>query len=124
MDILRINPDVLKVTPAINLKTGTYSLEGFVGNAQTATYRGAVIISKSGGVYHLNWQIGPVQNQRGIGILNEKVLSVSYVDETGENLNDVGVVSYTVINEGKLDGKWSSILSDKTAREVLTWISE
>lgn len=107
----------------IHLKEGVYALDGYGYDSNTISYLGSVRISKNGDVYQLEWEIG-TQQQRGVAILENGILSVGYMDVTAGNINDAGVVSYRVISDGKLDGKWSSILSNRTGREVLTWKGE
>lgn len=106
------------------LKTGTYKLEGYNGSLESSpSYVGEVDIIKTGEVYKIAWYIGSQQDQRGVGILESNTLSVGYVDLTGGAMQDMGVVSYLVVNSGKLEGKWSSVLGTETGREVLTWES-
>lgn len=109
------------IPPPPTLKTGIYKLEGF-NRADSAepNYLGKVSIQKTGKVYKLQWAIGDVQNQRGVGILSGSTLSVGYVDISGGDINDTGVVSYLLIENGKLEGEWSSVLSNQTGREILT----
>ncbi len=107
--------------PVAVLRTGSYALEGYGGSLSAQpSYRGEVFIAKTGEVYKLEWSIGG-QVQRGVGILEDNILSVGYVDLTGGDIQDAGVVSYRVVKEGKLEGKWSSILAQETGREILTW---
>ncbi len=103
------------------LKTGTYKLEGYNSSlASSPNYEGEVEISKNGERYELMWIIGQ-QDQRGVGLLENNVLSVGYTDITGGDIQDMGVVSYRVVNSGKLEGKWNSVSGTGTGREVLTW---
>jgi len=103
------------------LKTGIYKLEGYNSSlASNPSYEGEVEISKNGERYELVWIIGQ-QDQRGVGLLENNILSVGYTDITGGDIQDTGVVSYRVVNPGKLEGKWNSVLGTGTGREVLTW---
>lgn len=102
-----------------SLKTGVYVLEGYNVGDDKVDYVGSVAIEKAGEVYRLQWNIAG-QTQRGVGILDGNILSVGYIDVTGGNILDAGAVSYRILSEGKLDGKWSSVLGRRTGREVLT----
>ncbi len=105
----------------LTLKAGIYDLAGYnSATAQEPNYKGKVKIEKTGAVFKLQWDIGGRQDQRGVGILAGPVLSVGYVDITGGDIQDSGVVSFRLVGEGKLEGEWSSILSNQTGREVLT----
>ncbi len=106
------------------LKTGVYALEGYASSLSSSpNYRGTVTIVKTGEVYKLECQIGRGQIQRGVGILDGSILSVSYIDVTGGRIQDAGAVSYSLLSGGKLEGKWTSIVAQETGREVLTWQS-
>src|SRR3989338_5579169 len=98
---------------SFTLKTGVYSLEGYNAGSGSVDYKGEV--------YGIEWRIEPLQTQIGVGILSDSILSVGYLDASGQ---DLGVVSYRLLGEGKLDGKWASIEGRQTGREVLTWKSE
>lgn len=106
------------------LKTGLYSLDG---SNSKVRYKGTVQIEKGSGdsseYYLLKWTIGESEDQRGIGILDGNVLSVSYVDVTGGKYNDTGVVSYHLTEEGILKGKWVSAISNALlgGEEILTY---
>jgi hypothetical protein len=104
------------------LKEGLYALEGYNTGSASVNYLGSIRIAKTGEVYRLEWIIG-TQEQQGVGLLRGDVLSVSYVDTTGESLSDVGVVTYNIQGD-TLTGEWASFFSDRTGKEVLTYKSE
>ena len=107
----------------LSLKDGTYSLEGYNAGSYTANYFGTVKIERQGDVYKLQWSIGG-QEQRGVGILEDSILSVGYMDVTQGQTRDMGVVSYRLVGEGKLEGKWSSISASHAGKEVLEKVPE
>ena len=112
------------------LKPGIYKLEGYNSLNGGPSYQGQVYIRQgeddAKGFWLLQWGIGEGQDQRGLGILNNGVLSVGYFDATGGTINDSGVVSYTIIGDGKLEGKWASTMSSEwnAGLEKLTWESD
>lgn len=89
---------------------GVYKLTGKNRPGEVKAYTGKVAIEKvAGDVYRLAWFIGNTQAQRGVAILENDVLSVSYVDMSGQ---DFGAVSYRLKSDKKLEGKWTTIVSD------------
>lgn len=115
-----VSEESVLVPASTELRVGSYLLEGYVGSlSSTPDYGGEVYIEKTGEVYKLTWYIGK-QIQDGVGILEDDILSVGYIDGT---LGDAGVVSYRVVPNERLEGVWSSILGTNTGREILTWQS-
>jgi len=102
------------------LKTGIYELEGYNPGSNSINYRGKVEIQRNGNNYELNWYIGSAQRQYGIAIFANNVLSVSYVDASG---NEVGVVSYVLLDGNTFEGRWASFGSGNYGIEVLRWSS-
>lgn len=105
----------------VTVREGAYDL---VGSSPGATagefYQGTVFIRGYNGIYDLTWQIGD-QIQSGVGVANNGVLSVSYVDTSGEIINDIGVVSYRITSDG-LSGIWvSQFGGGAIGWESLTW---
>lgn len=103
------------------VKTGVYALEGYNPGSNTINYRGTVEIQKSGRVYELHWCIGSSQRQYGIAIFTNNILSVSFVDCSGQ---DAGVVSYQLMDGNTFEGQWASFGSEMNGREVLKWTHE
>ena len=103
------------------VRTGVYDLVGSAPGADTGEfYRGTVFIREYNGTYDLRWEIGD-QVQSGIGLVDNGVLSVSYMDTTGNTINDVGIVSYRITPEG-LEGIWiSQFGGGAIGYEWLTW---
>jgi len=102
--------------------TGTYDLVGSNSRGGRVAYRGQVIIEPFGQNYRVIWMIGSNQVQAGIGILDqdELTLSVAYSDM---NSNDVGVVSFGVVNDFELEGKWATMNSYSYGWENIIWVS-
>lgn len=88
---------------------GVYKLKGTNPDG-VKKYDGRVVIEKEGVNYRVTWFIGPNQNQGqvGIGILENNILSIGYMDLSGK---DYGVVSLKVLNKKTLKGKWTSMFS-------------
>ena len=124
-----LNTKVISLGSA--LKPGVYKIEGYFSALSfQPDYLGEVVIAKSGPVYILEsrWQDDEVK-LRGIGILEGDILSVGFADVTYRDILDIGVFSYRVIEEDKLEGRWSTFSASvwglrETGREVLTWQSE
>lgn len=108
------------ISHAQKLNEGTYSLEGYNAQSTSISYIGTINIKKDGDIYKLQWNIGE-QKQAGVAILEGGILSVGYMDTTVGGDQDMGVVSYRVLDNGNLEGKWCSLSSNHTGKEVLTW---
>jgi hypothetical protein len=106
---------------ASSLKTGTYQLEGSNDESGNINYHGKVIVKSSGELYELRWIIGRNQMQIGTAILEGDVLSVNYYDLKSHSF---GVVSYRIISENILEGKWAGFRCSRYGREFLTFESE
>jgi hypothetical protein len=102
------------------IRTGTYELLGSNSDTGNVNYRGYVSITARGDNYDLAWVIGSKQVQIGTGILMNDVLSVCYCDITKEKM---GVVSFKIISNGELWGKWAPIGSSSYGIESLNWVS-
>lgn len=103
---------------ALQLKAGTYELVGSNNTSGDVHYRGEVTITPQGNNYGLKWNIGSSQTQVGVGILHNDVLSVAYFDSSG---NAFGVVSFHLISNTELEGKWSPMFGTSFGREHLLW---
>ena len=108
-----------------SIREGIYSLSG--RGAMRSTYSGTITIMKRAGVsnvYDLAWNVGAGQQQIGVGILENGVLSVGYVDVTGGATNDAGSVAYVVADNSHMQGTWISMQADsEVGTEDLTWLS-
>jgi hypothetical protein len=106
-----------------DVRDGIYSLVGR-GTSQLTSYTGTVEIRRrTGNVYDLTWRIGGTQEQWGVGIFREGILSVGYYDQTGGSVQDAGVVSF-VVQRGYLEGEWTSLQGGGTGIEQLEWLSQ
>ena len=105
----------------ISLRPGVYSLEGYNGMQDAKPYLGVVTIVQTGETYQLQWKVGRVQTQKGIGLLENGILSVGYYDLSGR---DFGVVSYRLVQNGRLEGKWAPMGVRSYGTELLIWKSE
>lgn len=114
------------------LKLGVYKMEGYSSSfSLQPDYVGEAVINRSGPVYTFEWRL-PDGIQRGIGILESNILSVGFVDAVRGDI--MGVVSYRIVGEDKLEGKiassyvnsvFSSLFGpSEPMKEVLTWQSE
>lgn len=91
------------------IRFGVYKLKGTNPDG-LKKYEGRIVVQKEGSLYRVTWFIGPERNQAqvGIGILNNGILSIGYMDSS---LTDFGVVSLKVQNSKTLKGSWASIFS-------------
>lgn len=107
-----------------SLKEGVYKLEGYNQGSHNINYRGEVWIESKGSNYELTWLIGSSrsQSQYGIGILAGNVLSVSFYDLSSSNFS--GVVSYVIISDWEIEGKWAQKGSGTYGVEKLTFLRE
>ena len=104
---------------AWTLKTGTYHLSG--GNSEWggSGYQGEVVIAPQGDNYSVTWYVGSKQTQAGVGILQDDILSVAFVDFS--NPNFWGVASYRIGPWGELEGRWTSHEGRTQKPEHLIW---
>ena len=115
-----------KIVPLIStLKLGVYKIEGYYTSfSSSPDYVVEATISRSGDVYTFESNSSGV---RGVGILEGGMLNIGFRDK----FNTVGILSYRVVAEDKLEGKIAVTyfsndrfgLSD-LGREILTWQSE
>lgn len=102
---------------------GDYSLTGR-GGPQSAIYKGTVTITPRSGTknaYDLTWRIASGQVQYGTALLQSDVLSVSYYEILSDGtIQDVGVVSYQIVNSSTLKGQWISVQGSTVGEETLT----
>src|SRR6267142_5669489 len=79
---------------------GNYDLVGT--NPSGSPYKGALEVIKRGDVYQFRWNAG--KQYDGIGVPNGNVVAVAFTG--GSDGKGCGVVTYKVIANGALDGKW------------------
>jgi hypothetical protein len=111
--------------PSSLVRDGIYSLTGSAGEGP-ASYSGTVLIKfreGTGNVYDLTWRIGGAQEQWGVGILQDNILSVGYYEQVQGAVRDAGVVSFKAGN-GTLEGEWTSLQGGGTGYEQLKWLSQ
>lgn len=76
---------------------------GVVGtNPNGSPYRGGLKVTKRGDVYQFHWDAG--NQSDGVGVSNGNVVAVAYTG--GSDGKGCGVVSYQLLADGTLDGKW------------------
>jgi len=85
--------------PETNL-VGVYQCEGT--NPDGATYSGVVEIVKHKDTYLVRWTMPNDSQVVGVGIMNGKMLAVSYYGGTP------ALVVYSVVDNGRLEGKWTA----------------
>jgi hypothetical protein len=79
---------------------GSYTITGT--NEDGSPYKGDLEIIKRGDVYQFRWNA--VQKYDGVGLVNGRIVAVAFTE--GSDGRDCGVVSYQVLPNGVLDGKW------------------
>lgn len=93
---------------------GSYSVNGT--NEDGSPYKGELEIIKHGDVYQFRWNAG--KQYDGVGVENGKVVAVAFTE--GTNGKGCGVVSYQVLGDGVLDGKWGYWGTDESGMEKAT----
>ena len=86
-------------TPPADI-VGNYAIVGT--NEDGSPYKGALEVIKHGDVYQFRWDAG--KQYDGVGVPNGNVVAVAFTN--GSNGKGCGVVSYQILPEGTLDGKW------------------
>ena len=90
---------------------GHYAIAGT--NEDGTPYKGALEIIKHGDVYQFRWDAG--RQYDGVGVQNENVVAVAFT--AGGNGKGCGVVSYQILADGTLDGKWGYWGMDESGTE-------
>ena len=93
---------------------GSYNATGT--NPNGSPYRGTLEIIKRGEVFQFRWNAG--QQYDGVGIQVGNVVAVAFTE--GSDGKGCGVVSYKIVNDGELDGKWGFWGVDEGGRELAT----
>lgn len=79
---------------------GDYSVVGT--NEDGSPYKGALAVIKRGDVYQFRWNAGKPYD--GIGVAHGNVVAVAFAG--GSDGKGCGVVSYQILADGTLDGRW------------------
>ena len=103
--------EVVGPTPDI---AGDYSVTGT--NEDGSPYKGALKVIKHGDVYQFRWDAG--KQYDGIGVPNGNVVAVAFTE--GSDGKGCGVVSYQLLSNGTLDGKWGYWGRDEMGTETAT----
>ncbi len=97
-------------TPLANI-AGDYEVTG--SNENGSPYKGTLAVIKHGDVYQLRWNTG--KQYDGIAVPNGNVVAVAFT--SGANGKGCGVVSYQMLDDGTLDGKWGYWGVDESGTE-------
>lgn len=80
--------------------SGSYNVTGT--NEDGSPYRGTLDVIKRGDVFQFKWNAG--KQYDGVGVPNGNVVAVAFTE--GSDGKGCGVVSYRILGDGTLDGKW------------------
>src|SRR5439155_16196988 len=97
-------------TPPTDI-AGDYAIVGT--NEDGSPYKGSLEVIKHGDVYQFRWDAG--KQYDGIGVPNGNVVAVAFTG--GSNGKGCGVVSYQILADGTLDGKWGYWGTDESGTE-------
>jgi hypothetical protein len=101
--------------PTIKLE-GRYSVSGT--NPDGGQYLGSLEVVPRGNVYQFRWNAGTQYD--GIGVRNGKIVAVAFA--SGSDGSGCGVVDYTLLSDGTLEGIWgywgTSASGTETARHL------
>jgi hypothetical protein len=86
-------------TPPTDI-AGDYTVVGT--NEDGSPYKGALEVIKHGDVYQFRWDAG--KQYDGVAVPNGNVVAVAF--SGGSNGKGCGVVSYQILADGTLDGRW------------------
>ena len=93
---------------------GDYAVTG--SNENGSPYKGTLAVIKHGDVYQFRWNTG--KDYDGVGVPNGNVIAVAFT--SGANGKGCGVVSYQLLDDGTLDGKWGYWGVDESGTERAT----
>jgi hypothetical protein len=96
---------------------GDYAIVGT--NEDGSAYKGALKVIKHGDVYQFRWDAGT--QYAGVGVPNGNVVAVAFT--AGSSGKGCGVVSYHVLADGTLDGKWGYWGANESGTERATHTS-
>jgi hypothetical protein len=97
--------------PADKSIAGNYTVSGT--NLDGTPHTGTLKITRSGEVYQLNWQIDDLADYVGVGLLDDKTLSVGW----GLVTDPCRGAAYRVKRDGTLAGRWSAVGKAKIGTE-------
>jgi len=80
--------------------SGKYDVTGI--SETGPRYAGELQVIRHGDVYEFNWNVG--DQYEGVGVTNGKTVAVAWT--SGNNGRGCGVVSYSILPNGTLDGIW------------------
>jgi hypothetical protein len=92
--------DSPRPSPSTANVAGRYSVVGT--NPDGGQYTGSLEIVAQGSVYQFRWNAGTQYD--GVGVKNGRTIAVAFAN--GSDGSGCGVVDYTVLSDGRLDGKW------------------
>ncbi|HKO98668.1 MAG TPA: hypothetical protein VJU86_16840 [Pyrinomonadaceae bacterium] len=93
---------------------GSYNATGT--NPNGSPYRGTLEVIKRGEVFQFRWTAG--QQYDGVGVQSGDVVAVAFTE--GNDGKGCGVVSYRIMNDGELDGRWGYWGVDQSGDEKAT----
>lgn len=93
---------------------GNYAVTGT--NEDGSPYKGDLEIIKRGDVYQFRWNAG--KQYDGVGVENGKIVAVAFTE--GSDGKGCGVVSYQLIADGVLDGRWGYWGTNESGTERAT----
>lgn len=94
------NPITIEAANVEDIR-GTYNVTG--GSETGPPYQGTLQVITRGDVYEFKWDVGGSEYE-GIGVINDKTVAVAWTN--GSDGRGCGVVSYSILPNGTLDGIW------------------
>ncbi len=93
---------------------GDYTVTGT--NENGSPYKGTLAVIKHGEVFQFRWNAG--KEYDGIGVPNGRIVAVAFTG--GSNGKGCGVVTYDLLADGTLDGKWGYWGVNESGTETAT----
>jgi hypothetical protein len=99
--------------PGESVITGNFRCKGedFLNNKK---FDEPTVVTKNKETYHFIWKNGSI-TFHGTGILHQQQLAIAYWNPA--NLADMGVVTYLVLANGDLSGRWTTKKRQITGKE-------
>src|SRR5215471_17424972 len=94
--------------------SGRYNVSGT--NPDGAEYAGTLEVIARGSMYQFRWNAG--SQYEGVGVRNGRVVAVAFA--SGSDGTGCGVVDYTILNNGTLEGKWGYWGTSSSGTETAT----